>query len=144
MAFLALAVCSCGGGDDDDAPYNGGGNSGGSTTEQVFTGMASNVTKNSATITCNFTSAANASSIQLGVLFSTERSAVDNMQGTLGLANSVSGNTYTVELSSLLSETIYYYRAYMVSGGKTYYGSVNSFTTSQDELVTTGDATDIT
>ena len=146
MAFLSLAVCACGGG-DDEAGGNGGGNSGGNTgngNEQVFTGVATNVTATTATISGNFTSASNASNIQLGVLFSTERSAVDNMQGTLGLANSISGNSYSVELNNLLSNTIYYYRAYMQSGGKTYYGSVNSFTTSQGSLVSTGSATDIT
>lgn len=146
MAFFALAVCSCGGGNDDEpGGNNGSGNSGGgSNTEQVFTGMASNVTAFSATISGNFTSASNTSSVQLGVLFSTERTAVDNMQGTLGLTNNISGNSYTVELNNLLSSTIYYYRAIMISGGNTYYGSVSHFTTSQDELVTTGDATDIT
>ena len=147
--MMATSFVACGG--DDDSPNgnnggnNGGGNSGGgSTTEEVVTGTASNITTSSATVTGTFTSSANAGSIQLGVLFSTERSAVDNKQGTLGLANTVSGNSFTVELSSLLSNTIYYYRAYMVSGNNTYYGSVGSFTTSKDELVTTGDATDIT
>lgn len=146
IAFLYFAVCSCGGGDDDTpGGNNGGGNSGGgSTTEQVFTGTASNVTAFSATISCNFTSTANTNTLQLGLLFSTERSAVDNMQGTLGLANSISGSSYSVELNNLLSNTIYYYRAFMQSGGKTYYGSVNSFTTLQEEKVTTGDVTDLT
>ena len=122
IAFLYFAVCSCGGGDDDTpGGNNGGGNSGGgSTTEQVFTGTASNVTAFSATISCNFTSTANTNTLQLGLLFSTERSAVDNMQGTLGLANSISGSSYSVELNNLLSNTIYYYRAFMQSGGKTY------------------------
>ena len=148
LVMVAFGLPSCGGG-DDDAPNGGnggnnGGNSGGGTTEQVMTGTASDVTENSATVTCNFTSSVNAGSLQLGVLYSTERSAVDNRQGTFGLANHVEGNTYTVGLSSLLSNTIYYYRAYMVSGGNTYYGSVSSFTTTRDELVTTGDATDIT
>ena len=150
LAFVGFCLPSCGGG-DDDAPNgggnggdNGGGGNGGNGTEQVFTGVVTDITASSATVSCNFTSTATAGTLQLGVLFSTERSAVDNQQGTFGMANSSSGNSYTVILSNLLSNTIYYYRAYMISGGKTYYGSVNSFTTSQDELVTTGDATDIT
>lgn len=145
-AMVSISLTSCGGGDDDEpGGNNGGGNSGGgSTTEQVFTGTTSNVTASSATVSCNFSSTANASTLQLGILYSTERSTIDNRQGTLALANTVEGSTYTVELVSLQSNTIYYYCAYMVSGGNTYYGSVNSFTTSQDELVTTGDATDIT
>ena len=144
LVMVAFGLPSCGGGDDAPNGGNNGGNSGGGTTEQVMTGTASDVTENSATVTCNFTSSVNAGSLHLGVLYSTERSAVDNRQGTFGLANHVEGNTYTVGLSSLLSNTIYYYRAYMVSGGNTYYGSVSSFTTTRDELVTTGDATDIT
>ena len=145
MAAVSLSLTSCGGG-DDDAPggNNGGGNSGGGSTEQVFTGMATNVTSSTATISCNFTSKANASTLQLGVMYSTERSVVDNRQGVLSLSSNISGNTYTVELSNLNSNTIYYYRAIMMSGGNTYYGSVNSFTTSQGSLVSTGSATDIT
>lgn len=151
--MMATGFTACGGGDDspngnsggNNGGNSGGGNSsGGNTTEQVVTGTVSNITTSSATVTGTFTSSASAGTIQLGVLFSTERSAVDNQQGTLGLANTVSGDTYTVELGNLLSNTIYYYRAYMVSGNNTYYGSVGSFTTSREELVTTGDATDIT
>lgn len=145
-AMVSISLTSCGGGDDDEPGGNNGGgnNGGGSTTEQVFTGTTSNVTASTATVSCNFSSTANASTLQLGILYSTERSTIDNRQGTLALANTVEGSTYTVELVSLLSNTIYYYRAYMVSGGTTYYGSVSSFTTAQDEKVTTGDATDIT
>lgn len=131
MALFALSVCACGGGDGESGG-NGGGNNG-NGNEQVFTGAASNVTATTATISGNFTSAFNASNIRLGVLFSTEKSTVDNMQGTLGLATTFSGSTYSVELSNLLSNTIYYYRAYMQSGGKTYYGSVNSFTTQNNK-----------
>ena len=145
LAFLALSVCACGGDDDGPSGNNGGSNGGGSSaTEQVFTGTTTNVTATTATITCNFSSASSASALQLGVFYSTERSTIDNYQGVLSLSTSVSGSSYQVELSNLNSNTIYYYRAYMVSGGKTYYGSVNSFTTSQGGLVTTGDATDIT
>ena len=150
VAMVSLSLSSCGGGDDDEpngnnGGNNGGGNSGGgSTTEQVFTGSVADVTSSSATISGNFTSSANVGSLQLGVLYSTERSTIDNRQGVLALSSNIAGNSYTVELSNLQSNTIYYYRAYMVSGGNTYYGSVSSFTTSQGELVTTGDATDIT
>ena len=147
MAFMCAGFISCGG-DDDETNGNSGGNSGGngsgSSTEQVFTGMVSDVTTTSATISCNFTSKKSGSSLQLGVIFSTERSVVDNKQGVLCLSSNISGNAYTVELSNLSSNTIYYYRAFMVSGENTYYGSVNSFTTSQSELVNTGTATDIT
>jgi len=150
VAMVSLSLSSCGGGDDDEpngnnGGTNGGGNSGGgSTTELVFTGSVADVTSSSATISGNFTSSANVGSLQLGVLYSTERSTIDNRQGVLALSSNIAGNSYTVELSNLWSNTIYYYRAYMVSGGNTYYGSVSSFTTSQGELVTTGDATDIT
>lgn len=137
ITLIVLAACSCGKGNYDNVP-------GGNGNEQVFTGTASNITATSATIMGNFSSTTAASSIQLGILYSTEKSTIDNKQGTLVLANSISGSSYTVEIVSLLSNTVYYYRAYMVSGGNTYYGSVNSFTSSQDELVTTGDATDIT
>ena len=147
LTLLALSVCACGGDDDGPSGNNGGSSGGGSSaTEQVFTGTTTNVTATTATITCNFSSASSASALQLGVFYSTERSAVDNYQGVLSLSTIISGSSYQVELSNLNSNTIYYYRAYMVSGGKTYYGSVNSFTTSQggQELVSTGDATDIT
>lgn len=147
LAFLALSVCACGGDDDGPSGNNGGSSGGGSSaTEQVFTGTTTNVTATTATITCNFSSASSASALQLGVFYSTERSTIDNYQGVLSLSTSVLGSSYQVELSNLNSNTIYYYRAYMVSGGKAYYGSVNSFTTSQgeQELVSTGDATDIT
>ena len=150
VAMVSLSLSSCGGGDDDEPNGNNGGNNGGgssgggSTTEQVFTGSVADVTSSSATISGNFTSTANVGSLQLGVLYSTERSTIDNRQGVLALSSNIAGNSYTVELSNLQSNTIYYYRAYMVSGGNTYYGSVSSFTTSQGELVTTGDATDVT
>ncbi len=84
MAFMCAGFMSCGG-DDDETNGNSGGNSGGngsgSSTEQVFTGMVSDVTTTSATISCNFTSKKSGSSLQLGVIFSTERSVVDNKQG---------------------------------------------------------------
>ena len=131
LTFLALSVCACGGDDDGPSGNNGGSSGGSSATEQVFTGSTTNVTATTATITCNFSSASSASALQLGVLYSTERSTIDNYQGVLSLSTIISGSSYQVDLSNLLSNTIYYYRAYMVSGGKTYYGSVNSFTTSQ-------------
>jgi hypothetical protein len=37
------------------------------------------------------------------VIYSTERSVVDNKQGVLCLSNNISGNAYTVELSNLSS-----------------------------------------
>ncbi|MBO4464172.1 MAG: fibronectin type III domain-containing protein [Prevotella sp.] len=145
MALFALSVCGCGGGDDEPGGNGGENNGNGSNgNEQVFTGMATNVTATAATITCNFASNSNASSLQLGVLYSTERSVIDNKQGVLILSSNVSGNTYTLELSSLTPNIIYYYRAFMISGGTTYYGSVNSFTTSQEEKVSTGEVTDMT
>ena len=128
MAFLALAVCSCGGGDDDDAPYNGGGNSGGNT-ELVFTGTASEITSSSATITCNFTSAANISNHQLGVIYSDNQQTVDNKQASKIQSTNISGNTYQLTISNLSPKTVYYYRAYMISGGVTYYGTTSNFMT---------------
>jgi hypothetical protein len=142
VTLLISAFCvSCGG---DDSSDDTGGNGGKSGSEQVFTGSVTNVTASSASISCNFTSGKSVSSLQLGVMYSTERSVVDNRQGVLCLSSNISGNAYTVELANLQSNTIYYYRAFMISEGNTYYGSVNSFTTSQGGLVNTGDVTDLT
>ena len=142
IAWVTLLISafgiSCGGDDSSDGDTGKGG------SEQVFTGSVTNLTASSASISCNYTSGKSASSLQLGVMYSTERSVVDNRQGVLCLSSNISGNAYTVELANLQSNTIYYYRAFMISGGNTYYGSVNSFTTSLGGLVNTGDATNIT
>lgn len=131
LTFLALSVCACGGGDDNEpGGNNGGGNSGGgSSTELVFTGVASDITSSSATITCNYTSAANISTLQLGVIYSDNQQAVENKQATKSQSTSISGNTYQLTISNLSPKTVYYYRAYMISGGVTYYGATNNFTT---------------
>ena len=81
MTLFALFVCACGGGDDEPGGNNGGGNNGsGSSTELVFTGVASDITSSSATITCNYSSSANISTLQLGVIYSDNQQAVENKQ----------------------------------------------------------------
>lgn len=131
LTFLALSVCACGGGDDNEPGeiYGGGNSGGGSSTELVFTGVASDITSSSATITCNFTSAANISTLQLGVIYSDNQQAVENKHATKSQSTSISGNTYQLTISNLSPKTVYYYRAYMISGGVTYYGNTSNFTT---------------
>ena len=131
MALFALSVCACGGGDDDESGGNNGGRNsgGGSNTEFVFTGVANDITSSSATITCNYTSAANVSTLQLGVIYSDNQQAVENKQASMTQSTNISGNTYQLTISKLSPKTVYYYRAYMISDGVTYYGTTNNFTT---------------
>ena len=130
MTLFALFVCACGGGDDEPGGNNGGGNNGGgSSTELVFTGVASDITSSSATITCNYTSSASISTLQLGVIYSDNQQAVENKQASKIQSTNISGNTYQLTISNLSPKTVYYYRAYMISGGTTYYGTTSNFTT---------------
>lgn len=125
---LSLSLSSCGG-DDDSSSNSGGSSGGGSNSELVFTGGASEITSSSATITCNFSSSANVGTLQLGVLYSDNQQEVENKKGSTSQATNVSGNTYQLTINNLSPKTVYYYRAYMISQGKTYYGSASNFTT---------------
>ena len=123
--MMVTSLAACGGDDDSDGKNNGGG----SNTEYVFTGAANDVTSSSATITCNFTSAANISTLQLGVIYSDNQQAVENKQASKAQSTNITGNTYQLTISNLSPKTVYYYRAYMISGGVTYYGNISNFTT---------------
>ena len=125
MAILpALAFTACGGDDDNDSSGGSGGN-----TELAFTGMASDITSSAATITCNFSSSASISTLQLGVMYSDNQQTIENKKGLTALSNNVAGNTYQLTISNLSPKTVYYYRAYMVSGGTAYYGAISNFMT---------------
>lgn len=84
------------------------------------TGDATNVTTNSATLTCYANNILdNLSGIEVGVIYCTEGtpSKSNGTRRTVNLYNVESDGKYTVNLTGLNENTTYYYRSYVLQGG---------------------------
>ena len=97
---------------------------------QVQTDTAINITNNSATIKFIITNETALNITAAGIAYSSSNTSPTTASGYV--AHSSTGNlagNYTLNLSSLSANTIYYYRAYINYNGTIYYGAVQTFTT---------------
>lgn len=96
------------------------------TPAVVTTGEATNIKATTATLAGNVTDAGGGTVTQRGICWSTsENPTTSDSKGT---ATGTTG-AYTVDASSLISGTIYHYRAYVITENSTQYGSDETFRT---------------
>ena len=133
FAFLAMFIVSCdgpnvnnpSGGDSDD-------DGGGSNKSYVVTGEAKNVTYKSVTLYGEVNvEIADYETIGWGVMYSTDKDELEDRNGIMvACDDALIENAYRVELSDLVSETKYYYCAYINLNNKQYkFGETKEFTT---------------
>lgn len=97
--------------------------------DYCVTGECVSVNQHSATLSC---SAASSVSSQIGFYVSTnENPTEENSLGFNAAAVSSGSEKYTAAVDGLLSETTYYYKAYLKDSKKTISGNVRSFTTTE-------------
>lgn len=153
FALLAMFIVGCdgpnvnnpSGGDSDD-------DGGGSNKSYVVTGEAKNVTYKSVTLYGEVNvEIADYETIEWGMMYSTDKDELEDRNGVMvACDDALIENAYRVELSNLVSETKYYYCAYVNLNNKQYrFGETNEFTTlaapGVDEItISTGSAEDVT
>ena len=96
----------------------------------VVTGEATNVTETSATVAGSYSGVTEAPA-EVGVEYRMSGAADYTKVAAAAVAES-----FTIELSGLIEETTYEYRAYAVAGEETTYGEVKTFTTAAPATVT--------
>ena len=95
----------------------------------VTTGAATDITSVAATISSSFTLPSSAySSITRGVCYSATN-ASPTTSDTKVITTSSSNGSYSVSLTGLTNNTLYYYCSYIIVDGRTVYGETRSFTT---------------
>ena len=99
-----------------------------------ITGEATDITCFSAKVSGSVDVQSSYSSLTYGICYGTgiEPTINDNTQAA-------SSNNFTLQLRQLLGGTTYYYRPYAIVDGQTYYGTVRTFRTLDDNVVETGD-----
>ena len=153
FALLAMFIVGCdgpnvnnpSGGDSDD-------DGGGSNKSYVVTGEAKNVTYKSVTLYGEVNvEVADYETIEWGMMYSTDKDELEDRNGIMvACDDALIENTYRVELSDLVSETKYYYCAYINLNNKQYkFGETKEFTTLEapgvDEItILTGSAENVT
>ncbi|MCX8472400.1 MAG: hypothetical protein ORN85_01990 [Sediminibacterium sp.] len=111
----------------------------------ITTNAVTNITPNSATGGITITNPNNFSITTAGLVYSstnatpTTSNSIVNSSSTGNLAGS-----YTINLTSLTSNTTYYVRGFINYNGTIYYGGVQSFTTATIPTITTNTITNIT
>ena len=153
FALLAMFLVGC---DSPNANYPSGGDSdddgGGSNKSYVVTGEAKNVTYKSVTLLGEVNvEIADYDEIEWGVMYSTDKNELMSRNGIMVVCDdALIENAYHVELSNLVSETKYYYCAYVNLNNKHYrFGETKEFTTLAApgvDVITilTGSAEDVT
>jgi hypothetical protein len=133
FALLAMFIVGC---DSPNANYPSGGDSdddgGGSNKSYVVTGEAKDVTHKSVTLYGEVNvEIADYETIEWGVMYSTDKDELEDRNGIMvACDDALIENAYRVELSDLVSETKYYYCAYVNLNNKQYkFGETNEFTT---------------
>ena len=117
--------------------------------ETSVTGIATNITKNSATITAFANGILDnlATDIRIGIIY-TSNGTPTRSNGTIVDVNAntiATDGSYSIVLNGLIPETTYYYRSFVYQSGIWFYGNTRSFTTSgSGELFTTGAASSVT
>ena len=113
---------------------------------QVQTDTAINITNNSATIKFIITNETALNITAAGIAYSSSNTSPTTASGYV--AHSSTGNlagNYTLPLSSLSANTIYYYRAYINYNGTIYYGATKMFSSNPNlPTITTNTTTSIT
>lgn len=99
-----------------------------------ITGDATDITCFSAKVSGSVDVHSSYSSLTFGICYGTsiEPTTNDNTQTT-------TSNNITLQLRQLTGGTTYYYRTYAIVDGQTYYGTVRTFRTLDDNVVETGD-----
>ena len=97
------------------------------------TGEATDITCFSAKVSGGVDVQSSYSSLTYGICYGTniEPTTSDNTQ-------TASSNNFTLQLRQLTGGTTYYYRPYVIVDGQTYYGTVHTFRTLDDNVVETG------
>lgn len=103
------------------------------TDISFVSGEASDITCFSAKVSGGVDVQSDYSSLVKGICYGTgiEPTTSDNIQ-------TASSNTFALQLRQLKGGTIYYYRPYAIVDGQTYYGTVHTFRTLDDNVVETG------
>ena len=113
---------------------------------QVQTDTAINITNNSATINFSITNETALNITAAGIAYSSSNTSPTTASGYV--AHSSTGNlagNYSLTLSSLSANTIYYYRAYINYNGTIYYGATKMFSSNPNlPTITTNTTTSIT
>ena len=134
FALLAMFLVGCdspnvnnpsGDGSDTD-------NEGSSNASSVVTGEAIDVTHKSATLFGEVNvEISDYDEIEWGVMYSSDKDELEDRNGTMVVCDdALIENAYRVELSDLVSETQYYYCAYINLNNKQYkFGETKEFTT---------------
>ena len=133
FALLAMFIVGC---DSPNANYPSGGDSdddgGGSNKSYVVTGEAKDVTHKSVTLYGEVNvEIADYETIEWGIMYSADKDELEDRNGTMVVCDdALIENAYRVELSDLVSETQYYYCAYINLNNKQYkFGETKEFTT---------------
>ena len=135
FALLAMFLVGC---DSPNANYPSGGDSdddggGGSNNKSyVVTGEAKDVTYKSVTLYGEVhVEIADYETIEWGMMYSTDKDELEDRNGIMVVCDdALIENAYRVELSDLVSETKYYYCAYINLNNKQYkFGETKEFTT---------------
>jgi hypothetical protein len=133
FALLAMFLVGC---DSPNANYPSGGDSdddgGGSNKSYVVTGEAKDVTYKSVTLYGEVNlEIADYETIEWGMMYSTDKDELEDRNGIMVVCDdALIENAYRVELSDLVSETQYYYCAYINLNNKQYkFGETKEFTT---------------
>ena len=152
FALLVMFIVGC---DSPNANYPSGGDSdddGGSNKSYVVTGEAKDVTYKSVTLYGEVNvEIADYDEIEWGMMYSTDKNELMSRNGVMvACDDALIENAYRVELSDLVSETKYYYCAYVNLNNKQYrFGETKEFATlaasGVDEItILTGSAEDVT
>lgn len=98
------------------------------------TGDATDITCFSAKVSGSVNTESTYTSITYGICYgtNTEPTTSDKTQTAFS-------NSFTLQLRQLTGGTTYYYRPYAIVDGQTYYGTVHTFRTLDDNVVETGD-----
>ena len=113
------------------------------------TGVATNITKNSATISAFANGILDnlATEIRVGIIY-TSNGTPTWTNGTIIDVNTntiASDGSYSITLTGLHPETTYSYRSFVFQSGIWFYGDIRTFTTTgSGEMFTTGTASDVT
>ena len=131
FALLAMFLVGC----DSPAPYypsGGDSDDGGSSNSYVTTRSARDVTHKSATLYGEVNvELSDYETIEWGVMYSADKDELEDRNGIMVVCDdALIENAYRVELSDLVSETKYYYCAYINLNSKQYkFGETKEFTT---------------
>ena len=147
FALLAMFLVGC---DSPSVYYPSGG--GGSNKSYVVTGDTMDLTHKSVILSGKVkVDIADYETIEWGMMYSADKDELEDRNGIMVVCDdALIENAYRVELSDLVSETQYYYCAYINLNNKQYkFGETKEFTTlaapGVDEIIiSTGSAEDVT